>query len=129
MCSSAARRTICARVLSRASRVERYNVSKASSCSGLRVGIRIGFMGSSFSHKPTPLGNNLIVLSPAARLNGRVELTQLRAGVLGREAPIDARPQPVAPLRPRLHLPPQPLDGRQPPPKGHWRTKTEISTS
>src|SRR5215204_6315132 len=62
MCSSAARRTICARVLSRASRVERYNVSKASSCSGLRVGIRIGFMGSSFSHKPTPLGNNLIVL-------------------------------------------------------------------
>src|SRR5215207_7912836 len=67
MRSSAARRTICARVLSRASRVEWYNVSKASSCSGLRVGIRIGFMGSSFSHKPTPLGNNLIVLRVRVR--------------------------------------------------------------
>jgi hypothetical protein len=39
-----------------------YNFSKALNCSELRVGIRIGFMGSSFSHKPTPPGNNLFVL-------------------------------------------------------------------
>jgi hypothetical protein len=41
----------------------RYNFSKASSCSGLRVGIRIGLMGSSFAHKLTPLGIYLFVLS------------------------------------------------------------------
>jgi hypothetical protein len=43
-----------------------YNFSKALNCSELRVGIRIGFMGSSFSHKPTPPGNNLFVLSAEA---------------------------------------------------------------
>src|SRR5215218_3766470 len=64
---SAARRTICARVLSRASRVVRYNSSKASSCSGLRVGIRIGLMGSSSAHKLIPLENNLFVLSTGLR--------------------------------------------------------------
>lgn len=63
-CCSAASKTICARVLSRASRVVRYDFSKASSCSEPRVGIRIGFMGSSsFAHKLTPLGIYLLVLS------------------------------------------------------------------
>jgi hypothetical protein len=41
----------------------RYNFSKASSCSGLRVGIRIALMGSSYAHKLIPLENNLFVLS------------------------------------------------------------------
>jgi hypothetical protein len=40
----------------------RYNFSKVSSCSELRVGMRIGFMGSSLAHKLTPLGINLFVL-------------------------------------------------------------------
>jgi hypothetical protein len=40
----------------------RYNSSKASSCSELRVGIRIGFMGYSLAHKLTPLGIYLFVL-------------------------------------------------------------------
>src|SRR5215218_956771 len=66
---SAARRTICARVLSRASRVVRYNSSKASSCSGLRVGIRIGLMGSSSAHKLIPLENNLFVLRYGFKTN------------------------------------------------------------
>jgi hypothetical protein len=41
----------------------RYNSSKAASRSGLRVGTRIGFMGSSFAHDLTPLGINLSALS------------------------------------------------------------------
>src|SRR3954453_1766811 len=60
---SVASKTICARVLSRTSRVTRYRSSKSASCSGLRAGISMGFMGSSSAHKLTPLGINLFVLS------------------------------------------------------------------
>ena len=42
--------------------VLRYRFSKAASCSGLRMGIRLGFMGFSSTHKITPLGINLFVL-------------------------------------------------------------------
>jgi hypothetical protein len=40
----------------------RYNSSKAASRSGLRMGTRIGFMGTSFAHDLTPLGIYLFVL-------------------------------------------------------------------
>src|SRR5215210_992197 len=61
-----------------------------------------------------------------SRVNGRVELTQLRAGALGREAPIHARPQPVALPGPRLYLPPQRLDVRQAPPQALAHQNREL---
>jgi hypothetical protein len=47
----------------------RYNSSNAASCSGLRVGTRIGFMGSSSSPQLTPVRIYLFVLREYTRVH------------------------------------------------------------